>query len=224
MATTEDRRRVCATPGCKTRIRASNESLVCDPCRAKSAVKAEETEVAAREARTEAERAAEEGSVPCRYYTCPKAATRGIGSRSPRWQNLCDEHYELEVQKASASAGKVAQERAEGLRPPLPPPANRSSSRTGSRAVPDLEHGPQQVPARPERIEISGVRTARAERLVRLAKQLDVIDAQIKLLRESAEPLMTEWDVLVAEIYELPELGSGPLDLAQDVSDSAPHD
>lgn len=216
MAAVADRR-VCASLGCKTLLRASQSDLICDPCRV---TKQEER----------AREVAREQGIECRIEGCDELATKGVGSKSHRWRNLCDRHYLIEIEKARAAAQTVESERRDGERPPR---VKGNGVPFGTRlADPPLDpDGPYDAngnlkptrplePEKPERVEIAGVRTALSERMVRVAKQLDVIDAQIKLLRDSAEPLMVEWETLIHEVFSLPELGSGPLDLAQGVRDS----
>lgn len=200
MATTEEKRRVCVTPGCKTRIRATNESLVCDPCRADATAKAERADAEARQERERARRLAEEGIVPCRYFACPHPATHAIGSKSPRWSNLCDEHYEEERSKARRSANAVVDQRASGQRPSLPQPWNSRSSRERVRRE-------EEAPMRPAEDALPvGVRSRLAARLAKVAGQLDVIEAEMTILREQAKPLEAELDEVTEELGNLGRL------------------
>lgn len=186
--TTEGERRVCATPGCKTRIRATNESLVCDPCRATNAARAAEVEAQAQGERERAEEAAQAGSVPCRQLDCPYPATHGVGSKSPRWRDLCDQHYQEQLDTAQRAANETVERRVAGE---LGPPKN------GKHAREDRRKGEE---AQVRADEIPGLRSKLVARMAVLAGQLDVIDAEMAILREQARPLEDEMAQVMEEL------------------------
>lgn len=149
-------------------------------------------EAEAREAAAVAERAAEEGTVRCRMKDCPEPARHGVGSKSPRWRDLCDGHYQEQLDKAQRAANDTVERRQAGE---LGPPRNGASAKKAER-----ETERKRTEARVSVEEITGMRSKLAARLALVAGRLDVIEAEMAILREQAKPLEDEMDEVLTEL------------------------